>query len=175
VISVAAAIMLAGQAIPAASASGDAVRTIALVPVQSGPAAANRNWTQYYMIAARMIKAGRWDDAGAWFYVGQLRGRINVNCVKQAPSGGPAALASLNEIVGKPINEYLGANPDKWAMTIQRALDWDARHADAQNSGPACMSAKRAQREGLASLKRYVLSHKDEIRRERRKNGLPNS
>lgn len=131
-------------------------------------------WFAFYMVAAELLRRGEIDRAVEWFYVGQLRGRINATCIPQDPTGGPALLASLNSVLGTPINEHAGADPDEWAAAITRALAWDAAHADPTNPGPTCAEKRRSQRAGLADLAREIVATKAEIRATREKNGLPN-
>src|SRR5205085_9647692 len=82
----------------------------------------------YYILASRLYAANRKDEAVFWMYAGQLRYRIRLACHPELqPDTEPALFASLQEEVGRPINEYAGADPDAWAASIARARDWDAQ------------------------------------------------
>lgn len=136
--------------------------------------ASSGSWQAHYTKAAELLKAGKADDAVVEFYVGQLRGRTNLRCVQQEPSGGPALFASLNEVVGRPVNEHAGRSPDKWLAVIDAALAWDRANPDLENASPACVAEKERQRAGLTGLRRMIDTQRDRIREERGKNGLPN-
>ncbi len=132
------------------------------------------SWQDHYIKAGEMMKAGRRDNAAVQFYVGQIRARTQLRCVKQVPQAGPAAFASLQEVVGRPINEYLGSSPDKWIAAIDAAMKWDLANPDPQNRSGVCVAEKARQRQGLMELRRTIDSRREWIREERRKNGLPN-
>jgi hypothetical protein len=91
----------------------------------------------YYVLATRLFEANRKEDAGFWFYAGQLRYRIRLACHPElAPDGEPALFASLSETAGAPINDFLGSDPGQWADVMRRALEW-AHCRTAQRHGPA--------------------------------------
>jgi hypothetical protein len=133
------------------------------------------SWLQHYTKATALLGGAKRDEAVVEFYIGQLRGRTNLSCVKQEPSGGPALFASLNEVVGRPINEYAGASPDKWIASIDAALAWDLANPDPENGSSKCTSEKMRQRGGLTGLRKMIDTQRDTIREERRKNGLPHN
>ena len=128
-----------------------------------------------YLRALKLFQAGKRDEAVFQFYLAQLRFRIYVKARPDlAPSGEPALLASLNQTVGRPINEYAFGDVPKLAETISRVLAWDEEHED-----PATPKAQHAEvraevRSGLEILRSHILSHPSEIRSQRRANGLPN-
>lgn len=129
----------------------------------------------YYVLATRLFEAGRRDEAVVWFYAGQLRYRIRLACHPELPeSTEPALFASLHESVGRPINEYGGGDPDAWAAAMQRALDWDEGTRNGFEPKAPCAAQIADQRGGLGALIRYTRDNKEQIRAERRANGLPN-
>jgi hypothetical protein len=129
----------------------------------------------YYVLASRLLAANRKDEAVFWFYAGQLRYRIRLACHPNlAPDVEPALLASLQEEVGRPINEYAGADPDAWAAAIARARDWDAQTRNGFEPKAPCQAQIADQRNGMAALIAQIRQNKDRIRAERRANGLPN-
>jgi hypothetical protein len=131
-------------------------------------------WTGFYEKAGTEFAAGRRDEAVTLFYIGQLRGRVVVQCQQVQPDREPALLASLNATVGQTINEYAGGSPDGWAAAIDRALAFDAEHPDPNAASPACRAERDRQRAGLAQLRDHVRDNADDIRRQRSANGLPN-
>jgi hypothetical protein len=129
----------------------------------------------YYVLASRLFAANRKDEAVFWFYVGQLRYRIRLACHPDLPPGTePALLASLQEEVGRPVNEYAGGDPDAWAAAIARARDWDEQNRNGFEPKAACQAQIADQRGGMAALIDQIRQNKDRIRDERRVAGLPN-
>lgn len=129
----------------------------------------------YYILATRLFGADRKEEAVFWFYAGQLRYRIRLACHPDlAPDTEPALFASLQEVVGRTVNEHAGADPDAWAATMQRALEWDEATPNGFEPKEACAAHIADQRSGLAALIDQVRENKDQIRAERAQRGLPN-
>lgn len=128
-----------------------------------------------YTYAARLFRDGRRDEAVKWFYIGQLRLRFHLTANPTMPlSGERALMASLNQVVGQPINEWAGGSPRDWAAAIHQALAWDAENENATTSRTQHSAAWQATREGLEDLRRSILDREDEIRAGRRQRGLEN-
>ena len=126
----------------------------------------------FFVLAIKKFEEGKRDDAVMWFYIGQIRYRAylitNPNLDK---SGDPALFSSLFQTIGPAINGYAFGDIPQLIKTIDRALDWDAKHPDPLTP----KSAKRDEiREGLVKLKSQILAQRDEIRTQRTKNGLEN-
>jgi hypothetical protein len=129
----------------------------------------------YYILANRLLAANRKDEAVFWFYAGQLRYRIRLACHPDlAPDVEPALFGSLQETVGRPINEYAGADPAAWAAAVERARAWDAATHNGYEPKAACAAAIADQRAGMGQLIAHLRANPDEIRRQRAANGLPN-
>lgn len=118
------------------------------------------------MVVGRLGEAGRPDEAVFWYYVGQLRGRMQAETDSTAAQAYGAVFASI----GPGMNEYAMGNIAKFVAMVDRVLAWDEAHPLAGVSP----STRARQRKGLEDLKAYVLKNQDKIRRERKKNGLPN-
>jgi hypothetical protein len=131
-------------------------------------------WAGFYQKAGEEFQVGRRDEAVTLFYVGQLRGRIIVQCQNLPPDREPALLASLNDTLGQPINEYAGGSPAGWAAAIDRALAFDAVHPDPNAPSPECRAERERQRAGLTELRDHILANVIEIRAQRTASGLPN-
>ena len=129
-------------------------------------------WPLHYQRASGEMEAGRMQSALKWFYVGQLRGRIHTNCVEQDPTGGPALLGALQEVMGGPLNLWAGGKPDVWTATIDEALAWDAANPDPDVTTDRCRAEQVTQRAGLADLRAQIDKSRSEIAAERKKNGL---
>jgi hypothetical protein len=128
--------------------------------------------TAYFVLALKLFEQGKKDDATFWFYVGQIRYRAYlVANPKLEPSGDPALFSSLFNTIGPVINGYAFGDIPQLLKIIDRALEWDAKHPD--NLTPK--SAKRDEtRDGLVKLKSTIVSQQDDIRANRKKNGLEN-
>lgn len=129
----------------------------------------------YYEYAMRLFGEDRKDDAVFWFYAGQLRYRFHLSANPDlAPDGDPAVMASLNESVGRVINEYAGGDPVTWAAQIERALTWDAQTENGFTSKAQHAAHWQEIRAGLSSLRDMIERDADSIRSQRAKAGLPN-
>lgn len=64
-----------------------------------------------------------------WFYVFQIRSRPWAEADRERTGGsGAAALrASVNEVLGRPINEWLGSDPAAWKDTGTAAIAFEKR------------------------------------------------
>lgn len=125
----------------------------------------------YYVLASKLFQAGDRDEAVFWFYTGQIRWRARLMGNPQLPRDGePALFSSMSEVVGRPINEYAFGDIPALAKAIDRALDWDSRHADRMNKAPE----REKSRSGLMGMKAHLLANADSIRETRSKSGLEN-
>jgi hypothetical protein len=129
----------------------------------------------YYILANRLYAANRKDEAVFWFYAGQLRYRIRLACHPElAPDTEPALFGSLQETVGRPVNEYGFGDLTALPAALERVLAWDAASRNGFEPKAACGGAIAEQRRGLGQLIAQVRADPDAIRRQRTANGLPN-
>ncbi len=129
----------------------------------------------FYVYAKRLFEEGRKDDAVFWFYVGQLRYRFYLRAnPKLDPSGDPAVFSSLSATIGKGINEYAGGSVKGWMAAIDRALKWDAEHANGFTSKEKFAKIYEENREGLKQMREQLGTQRDFIREQRKKAGLEN-
>lgn len=129
----------------------------------------------YYVLASRLFQANRRDEAVFYFYAGQLRYRIRLACHPDlAPDTEPALFGSLQETVGRRINEHAGADPRAWAAAMERALAWDAATHNGFEPKAPCRAAIADQRGGMGGLIAHVRQNEAQIRRDRAAAGLPN-
>ena len=91
-----------------------------------------------------------------------------------APDTEPALFGSLQETVGRQINEHAGADPRAWAATMERALAWDAATRNGFEPKAPCRAAIADQRGGMGGLIAHVRQNEAQIRRDRAAAGLPN-
>lgn len=129
----------------------------------------------YYILARRLFDAGRRDEAVFWFYAGQLRYRIRLSCHPNLrPDTEPALFGSLQETVGRPVNEYGFGDLQALPATMERVLAWDAATRNGFEPKAACTRTIAEQREGMGQLIAQLRANPDAIRRERAAHGLPN-
>jgi len=128
-----------------------------------------------YVLAQKLFADGKKDDAVFWFYVGQLRFRFHLTASPGLdPSGDSALFASLNEVIGRPINEYAFGSQKTLVATIDRVLAWDEATANGFTSKADHAAAWKEIRAGLGEMRRYVVENGDKIRAQRAANGLEN-
>jgi hypothetical protein len=129
----------------------------------------------YYILAGKLFAAGAKDEAVFWFYAGQLRYRFHLAAHPDLPRGGDDALfASLSEVVGRPMNEYAFGDMPRLIATIDKVLAWDERTANGFTSKTQYATALTDIRDGLTKLRAHIVENGDQIRAERKKNGLEN-
>jgi hypothetical protein len=116
-------------------------------------------------LAKRLFDEGRRDEAVFWFYEGQLRWRAYL---EQEPNPDDRdRFERLFQTVGPDINQYAFGDTAALLKTIDAVLDWDVKHPDEFTPNG---KAKDDARSGLKSLAAYIVSHKDDIRKQREQN-----
>ena len=130
-------------------------------------------WADYQR-AAELYNAGQRLQAGCVMYRGQFRARLLLLAKpNQPPDGAPALLASLNETVGRPINQWLGGDRDDWIAAMECARNWAM-----ENDDPDYPRRRygRQHAEVLAGLEQLIVSIPPaaELRKQRRAAGLRN-
>jgi hypothetical protein len=134
-----------------------------------------RHPAAYYILAGKLFAAGARDEAVFWFYAGQLRYRFHLAASPDlSSSGDPALFASFSEVLGRPINEYAFGDLAQLAATIDKVLAWDERTDNGFTSKTAAAAAWKENRDGLGKMREYILASGDEIRAQRKQNGLEN-
>jgi hypothetical protein len=146
-----------------------------MTPAQVEASLPRAHPAEYYLYAQRLFQSGRKDDAVFWFYVGQLRYRFHLSANPNLPEDrDPAVFASLNEDIGRQINEYAGGNPATWVVAIDRALAWDRTAPNYFTSKQRFSKQYSDIRTGLGKLREMIQSDAQNIKNERTNNGLPN-
>jgi hypothetical protein len=134
-----------------------------------------RHPAAYYVLASKLFQAGSRDEAVFWFYAGQLRYRFHLAANPTLPpSGDPALFASLSEVVGGPINEYAFGDIDAATATMDKVLEWDEKTGNGFTSKKTHAAPWKQMREGLGKLRDYARTNADQMRAQRKQNGLEN-
>lgn len=128
-----------------------------------------------YQRASALFREGKGDEATYWFYRGQLRARIHLAARPDLPpDGDPALFASLNETVGRPINQWAFGDVPGAVATIRRVLAWHSANDDPFTPKAQFPAAHVRVHAGLEGLVAKMLADQDRIREQRKANGLPN-
>ncbi len=129
----------------------------------------------YYFLALKLFDGGKKDDAVFWYYVGQLRYRFHLAANPDLkPSGDPALFTALSHTAGRPLNEYAFGDMPKLVKTIDMVLEWDAKHDNGFTSKAENKEKHDAVRAALVKFKKYVVEHEEDIKKQRKANGLEN-
>ena len=134
-----------------------------------------RHPAAYYVLAGKLFRDGARDEAVFWFYAGQLRYRFHLAAnPKLPPSGDPALFASLSQVLGAPINEYAFGDLSQLTATIDKVLVWDERSDNGFTPKTAHDAMWKEVRGGLMKMREYIQTNADQIRAQRKQNGLEN-
>jgi hypothetical protein len=118
-------------------------------------------------LSVQLFNTGRRDEGVFWYYVAQLRGRMEMATNRDAEVAYGAVFAST----GPMFNEYAGADISKYTATMDRVLAWD----DAHPMPGVSAELRDKTRAGLSSLRDNIRAHAEDMRTTRAGNGLPNS
>lgn len=158
----AAALLLAAPAAGQGQPSADAL----LKGIEKRP------WNDYYQLAAALFREGRRDEAATWLYIAQIRAQADVRCREDRQ--GAQLRGSLNEVVGRDINEYLYGSVARAVRVIDEALAWDAANPNPRLPLPKCAAALEAARADKLEQRDWTLANAGAIRRQRAENNLSN-
>lgn len=131
-----------------------------------------RPWNEYYTLAAALYREGQREEAAKWLYVAQIRAQADIRCNQDR--GGAQLRGSLNEVVGRDINEYLYGSVARAVRVIDSALEWDAANPNPRLPLPKCAEALEVARGDKLKQREWTLANADEIRKGRADNGLAN-
>ena len=130
----------------------------------------------YIILASKLFEQQKYDDAVLWYYIGQIRYRAYLKSNPNLePSGDPALYSSLKYVVGTPINQQAGSNPDNWAAIVGQALEWHSNNKNSFTPKSEYPAIYNEIENEFKEFQNYILSNKEEIRKQRVENGLDNS
>lgn len=130
----------------------------------------------YYLLASRLLKEERNDEAVFWYYVGQLRWRYYALGHKDKVSGSEesALMGALNQSIGTVVNRYAFGDLEQLRQTIDQAIAWDESNPNEFCPKDSVAEARAEVLEGLRELRQSTIDQADEIRKTRTENGLEN-
>ncbi|MGE4323176.1 MAG: hypothetical protein AB7E60_09130 [Sphingobium sp.] len=143
-------------------------------PAQIMAEAENVHPASLYILATKLMKEGRMDEAVRWFYIGQIRYRFHLASRPATIANDQPLFSALSESVGRPINEYAFGDVDAAVAQIDAALAWDAAHPNGFTSKERYAGELAEVRGGLQKLRDDMVVRKEEIRETRTRNGLEN-
>lgn len=135
-----------------------------------------REPAMYYLLAARLLKEGRNDEAVFWYYVGQLRWRYYAMAHKDKVSGSEesALMGALGQSIGTAVNSYAFGDLPRLRQTIDEAIAWDEAQTNEHCPKDSVVEARAVVLDGLRELRQSTIDRADEIRKTRTENGLEN-
>lgn len=80
------------------------------------------NPTTLYALSNALFQLNEKEEAAFWFYVGQLRARIDANISMDKSAG--QAVGVLNDHFGPQINQYTFGNLDQLTETVAKVLEF---------------------------------------------------
>lgn len=156
------ALVLAALAAPALA------QDISAVPLGANPA-------EDYQTAMEAFAQGDRQTAGCLFYRAQFRFRLRLGANPGLdPSGEPALFASLQEAVGRPINEWLGGDKEDWLRAIGCGVAFGRAGDDPLTPRKQFPEAWADALAGIEALRAQVEATSEaDIRAQREAAGLP--
>ncbi len=112
-----------------------------------------------FMQAANYMNAGELEQATLWFYAGQLRYRVLLDCpaLKASPQD-LIVFSAQFEIMEPRINGWAGENLKPFVEILDRVLAWDDRNANKPDHYAQCGEARQAIRGTYGNIRRLALS-----------------
>ena len=109
--------------------------------------------------AANFVNQGDLEQATLWFYGGQLRYRVFLDC--PALNASPQDLIVFTaqfEIMEPKINGWASENLNRFVEILDRILAWDERNLDKPANYAACIDARAKVRATYENIRRLALS-----------------
>ena len=130
----------------------------------------------YYLLAARLLKEDRKDEAVFWYYAGQLRWRYYALAHQEKVSGSEASslMGAFHHSLGTPINEYAFGDLPQLRQTIDDVIAWDEENPNEFCPKETVAEERTEVLEGLRQLRQSTIDRAEEIRKTRTENGLEN-
>lgn len=99
------------------------------------------------------------EQATLWFYGGQLRYRVLLDCPALGASPQDLIVFSAQfEIMEPRINGWAGENLKTFVEILDRILAWDERHLDKPDKYADCEDARNSIRDTYKNIRRLALS-----------------
>jgi hypothetical protein len=117
----------------------------------------NKHPSSYIILASKLFKDKKMDEAVKWYYIGQIRYRAHLMAnPKLDPSGDPALYTSLKYVIGSSINQYAGKDPDHWLELIEESIKWHTEN-------PNGYTPKNTNKEIYTTIKEQFTKFRDHV------------
>jgi hypothetical protein len=122
-----------------------------------------------------MFRAGQREDAMFVFYLGQLKYRAHLAARPNLPqSGDPALFGALTQTVGEPLNQWGFGDIPMMDRILRSVAAYDQANPDRFTPPAQFAAVWRQQRQGMERLRAQIVGSADQMRAQRRANGLEN-
>ncbi len=121
-----------------------------------------------YILASKLFKENKKDDAVFWLTIGHLRFRFHlITKAESTAPDGSSLFSTLQNFIGTPIYDYAGINPDSWIKTAQQAKQWDLNNGNSFTSKEKYKKEYAAIHLEIDNMINYIKNNKDEIKNDR--------
>lgn len=119
----------------------------------------NGHPSEIFMQAANYLEQGQMEQATLWFYAGQLRYRVLLDCPSLNPSPQDIIVYSAQfEIMEPRVNGWAGNNLNRFVEILDRVLAWDERNLQTPENYADCVDARTKIRGTYDDIRRLALS-----------------
>lgn len=109
--------------------------------------------------AARFLESGNMDKATLWFYAGQLRFRVLLDCpVMESDMQDLIVFSAQFETLEPKINNWAAQNLDRFVEILDDVLDWDESNIDQPKNYASCSEARSSVRTTYATIREKALN-----------------
>ena len=126
-----------------------------------------------YILASKLYKKNKKDDAVFWVTVAHLRFKFHLTTKPHSQSlDGPSLFSTLQNFIGGPINDYAGTNPDFWLKTAKKAKQWDLENNNTYTSKSKYKKEYAATHIEMDDMINFIKNNKEKIRKHREQTAL---
>lgn len=128
-----------------------------------------------YILASKLFKKNKKNDAVFWLTVGHLRFKFHLATKPSTKSiDGPTLFSTLQNFIGGPINDYAGIDADLWASSAKKAKQWDLNNTNAFTSKIKYKKEYTAIHLEMDDMINYIIDNKVKIQEDRKQSALKN-
>jgi hypothetical protein len=121
-----------------------------------------------YILASKLFKENKKDDAVFWLTVGHLRFRFHlITKAESTAPDGSSLFSTLQNFIGTPIYDYAGINPETWITTAQKAKQWDLNNRNSFTPKEKYKKEYAAIHDEIDGMIKYITNNKDKIKNDR--------
>jgi len=126
-----------------------------------------------YILASKLYKTNKKDEAVFWVAVGHLRFKFHLATKPSSQSlHGPSLFSTLQNFIASPINDYAGINPTRWVTITKDAKQWDLDNKNRFTSKSKYKLEYAASHVEMDDMIQFIKNNKDKIRKNREETAL---